>query len=75
MLAFLRKQGEPLSPILFLLFINDIVENLDFISLKNSDLELLSKYLILFADDIALFTASQDGLQSQVDSLHQYSCK
>ena len=69
------KQGEPLSPILFLLFINDITENLDFNSLNNSDLELLSKYLILFADDIVLFTTSQESLQSQVDSLYQYSCK
>ena len=31
--------------------------------------------MILFADDIALFTTSQESLQSQVDSLYQYSCK
>ena len=69
------KQGEPLSPILFLLFINDITENLDFTSLNNSDLELLSKYLILFADNMVLFTTNQENLQSQVDSFYQYSCK
>ena len=69
------KQGEPFSPLLFLVFINDIIENLDFSSLNNSDLELLSKYLILFADDIVLFTTSQESLQSEVDRLYQYSCK
>ena len=46
-----------------------------FNSLNNSDLELLSKYLILFADDTVLFTTSLESLQSQVDSLYQYSCK
>ena len=56
------KQGEPLSQILFLLFINDITKKLDFNSLNNSDLELLSKYLILFADDIVLLTTSQESL-------------
>ena len=40
--------------------------------MNNIDLELLSKYLILFADDIVLFTTS---LQSQVNSLYQYSFK
>ena len=61
--------------LLFLLFINDITENLDFNALNNSDLELLSKYLILFADDKVFSKTSLESLQSQVDSLYQYSCK
>ena len=67
------KQGEPLSPLLFILFINDIAENLDFDSYKDSDLELLSKYLILFADDLVLFTTNPVSLQAQIDSIVKYS--
>ena len=69
------KQGEPLSPILFILFINDIVENIDFESLTESDLELLTKYIILFADDFVLFTTSPVSLQAQVNSILCYSEK
>ena len=50
------QQGEPLSPILFILFVNDINESVDFNNLTNTDLELLSHYMLLFADDIAIFT-------------------
>ena len=69
------KQGEPLSSILFILFINDIVENIDFESLTESDLELLTKYIILFADDFVLFTTSSVSLQAQVNSILCYSEK
>lgn len=69
------KQGEPLSPILFILFVNDIVNNLDFNALTEKDLDLLSKYLILFADDIVLFTTNPNSLQAQIDSLWHYSTK
>ena len=48
------KQGEPLSPILFILFINDIAENLNFNDLTDKEPDLMSMFLILFADDIVL---------------------
>ena len=67
------KQGEPLYPILCILFINDIAENLNFNDLTDKDLDLLSMFLILFTDDIVLFTTHPGSLQSQIDNIYQYS--
>ena len=36
---------------------------------------LLSKYIILFADDIVLFTTDPVSLQAQIDNIYQYSVK
>ena len=63
------------SPLLFILFINDITENLDINALTDKDLDLLSMYLILFADDIVLFTTDPVSLQAQIDALYMYSRK
>lgn len=43
--------------------------------MSNNDLNLLSKYLLLFADDIVLFTTDPASLQAQVDNVFEYSCK
>ena len=32
-------------------------------------------YMILFADDIVLFTMDPNSLQSQIDAVHHYSMK
>jgi hypothetical protein len=69
------KQGEPLSPLLFILFVNDISSCIDFNYLNENDLNLLSMYLILFADDIVIFTTGQESLQNQLDNLYVYSEK
>ncbi|XP_053386465.1 uncharacterized protein LOC128550759 [Mercenaria mercenaria] len=69
------KQGEPLSPILFILFINDISTTLDFNKLTENDLNQLSMYMLLFADDIALFTTDPNSLQAQLDIIYTYSEK
>ena len=66
------KQGEPLSPLLFILFINDIRNVIDVESLTDNDLRILSIYLLLFADDIVLFTTNRESLQSQVDNIVRY---
>ena len=67
------KQGEPLSPLLFILFINDVKETFDFQNLTERDLNLLSVFMLLFADDIAIFTTNPESLQSQLDAIHKYS--
>ena len=67
------KQGEPLSPILFLLFVNDISDSIDFNNLTENDMNRLSIVLLLFVDDLALFTTDKHSLQAQLDSKHLYS--
>ena len=66
------KQGEPLSPLLFILFINDIKSCFDLTKLTPSDIEC-SIYMLLFADDIALFTTDPHCLQTQLDCINNYS--
>ena len=44
-------------------------------ALTEGDLELLPIYLILFADDIVLFTTDPGSLQSQIDKIYEYSEK
>ena len=66
------KQGDPSSPLLFMFFVNDIVENI------NSDLQNifsvneLKLFLILFADDQVLFATSPETLQSLLSDLEAY---
>jgi len=67
------KQGEPLSSILFLLFVNDISDSIDFNNLTENDMNRLSIVLLLFADDLALFTTDKHSLQAQLDSIPLYS--
>ena len=58
---------------LFIIFINDIVSCLNVNTLTENDLNTLSMYMILFADDIVTFTTNPISLQSQIDSIYHYS--
>ena len=69
------KQGEPLSPILFILFVNDINDALDINNLTDDDLDILSIYLLMFADDMVVFTTDKSSLQFQLNSLYEYTEK
>jgi hypothetical protein len=66
-------QGEPLSPLLFLFFINDIIDDIstdtaDGIVTMNDYLI----YLILFADDTVLLGKTPEILQHLLDKLFIY---
>ena len=69
------KQGEPLSPFLFILFINDMYEN---IMLQDKDaftIEDLKIFILLFADDTVLISYTPEGLHSLLNQLHTYCNK
>ena len=64
------KQGEPLSPFLFLMFINDLFE-----CLKNDqeiNIDGLSIILLLFADDLVLIAKSAKDMQMLLNKMHSY---
>ena len=72
------KQGEPLSPLLFILFLNDLTEelqvNVDLSTFDNSIIEEFQKFVLLFADDTLLLANTADELQSLLNKLYIY-CK
>ena len=71
------KQGEPLSPLLFILFINNM-----YADLKNADnggeitgisINHICFFLLFFTDDMILFTKSPTELQTLLNKLQKYS--
>ena len=68
------KQGEPLSPLLFILFVNDMNSYLNDLSGDVFTLDQLQIFLLLFADDTAIFAYSKERLQQLLNKLHCY-CK
>jgi len=66
------KQGEPLSPLLFLFFLNDMYDNLYHDSTDHFTFDDIQMFLLLFADDTAIFSYTQDGLQRLLNRLKEY---
>ena len=72
--TFGLKQGDPSSRLLFMLFVNDIVDNI------NTDLSNifssneLKLFLILYADDQVLFATSPETLQSLLNDRTLLQC-
>ena len=69
------NQGEPLSPILFILLINDMYVN---IIVQNNDTfseDDLRIFILLLADDTVLLSNTPDGLQNLSNQLHSYCTK
>ncbi|UYV62176.1 hypothetical protein LAZ67_1008122 [Cordylochernes scorpioides] len=66
-------QGEPLSPLLFILFMTDLIKMYD-----NSDLtsvylpEFGDVHLLMYADDIAIIGESRINLQKKINILREY---
>lgn len=66
------KQGDPTSSLLFMMFVNDIIANIN----TNLDgiftVDELKLFLILYADDQVLFATSPTSLQSMLNDVEIY---
>lgn len=68
-------QGEIMSPILFLFFLNDIELSFQENLLGGITLDQLSIYLLLFADDAVIMSETAEGLQVSLNQLEKYCDK
>ncbi|UYV77581.1 KAT7 [Cordylochernes scorpioides] len=65
--------GEPLSPLLFILFITDLIEIYNNSDLSSVNLpEFGDIHLLLYADDIAIIGESRMNLQKKIKILKEY---
>ena len=67
-------QGCMLSPLLFSLFINDVIEYLNIESIHAPQINGVQIQALLYADDLVLLSTTKVGLQHLLDRLCQY-CK
>ncbi len=68
------RQGDNLSPTLFKIFINDLVDRIK--DTENTHPVEIGEYIInalLYADDIVLLSTTKEGLQNTINVLKQYS--
>ena len=67
-------QGESTSPMLFSIFINDLEQNISNLQTGVNIQDYIIK-ILMFADDIALFSETQEGLQAGLKDLENYCLK
>ena len=65
-------QGEALSPLLFSLYLNDFENAFIRSNCQDISLQEVSLFLMLYADDMVLFSDSPEGLQKMLDVLYSY---
>ena len=72
------KQGEPLSSLLFILFLNDLADelevNVNYFDNDGDEIEQFQKFILLFADDTLLLAETENELQYMLNKLCIY-CK
>ena len=68
------RQGDPLSPTLFGLFVNDLVDAIkqNSVGFKCSEFDV---QCLLFADDLALISENETDLQNMLDALNEWCYK
>ena len=66
------RQGECLSPFLFSMYLNDLENEFVTKGLDGFDIGMLKLYLLLYADDIVVFSETSDGLQKGLNILADY---
>jgi hypothetical protein len=65
-------QGKVLSPILFSMYVYDFEMSFINADCIPYDCQSLNLFLLMYADDLVLFSETADGLQYQLDVLFQY---
>jgi hypothetical protein len=66
-------QGESLSTLLYSLYVNDMEVELIKQNCKSHELRMLNLYLLMYADDMVLFSESMHELQKMIDLVNLYS--
>ena len=66
-------QGETLSPLLFSLYINNLEINFVKDNCPSLEIQEVSLFFLMYADDMVLFSESQEGLQHMLNTLSEYS--
>ena len=66
------KQGEPMSPILFNIYLNDLSDKIAGIDNNSPNMNGTSVNSLLYADDLTLLSTSSNGLQNKLDKLKSY---
>ena len=70
------RQGCPISPILFNLYINDIFKMINSDNESDIFLEVGKKVnALMYADDLILLSDTKEGLQKQIDKMSDYCYK
>ena len=66
------RQGECLSPILFAMYVNAIEQEFITKGADGVDIGFLKLFVLLYADDIVIFSESSEDLQKGLDILYEY---
>ena len=66
------RQGECLSPLLFSLYLNDLEEMLLLNGYQGIEMYMFKMCVLVYADDIVLFSQTPAGLQIGLNILQEY---
>ena len=66
------RQGECLSPFLFSMYLNDIEDEFYLNGVEGIDIGSIKLFLLLYADDMTIFSETEEGLQKGLDILESY---
>ena len=69
------RQGCPLSPILFNIYVNDLFETMNNDNDGDIFLEEHKANILMYADDLIILSESKEGLQKQIGKLENYCTK
>ena len=69
------RQGESLSPFLFSMYLNDIENEFYNSRINGINIGNVKLFLLLYADDITIFSETPEGLQEGLNLLREYNQK